>query len=510
MHRVLLVFALLLAPPASAQTVFFGNLHAHTSYSDGSGTPDEAFAMARASGLDFMAISEHNHRAADGKGPRKDGRLISLQPQLYSGLPDSLVESADRHNIPGVFVTIFGQEVSTISQGNHINIFDVENVVDDTAVPNGAVPALLSWMQINPDGSGRPALLQFNHPRDPDRNLKDYGRDDFPDAQWVDTLDPFVELIEVLNAPALKDGTGFRAEAKEGYYLEYLNLGFHLGPSVGHDNHWRNWGVSTDARIGVIANALTRDDILNALRARRTFASDDRNLKIIFRSGDAIGGDIVPAPVAGTTLPLTIEITDPDEPDARYRVDVLSDRAGGDRARRPVESFRLEGNTNGRYLLDGILFDGPGQFVLLRVIQTSAERGDEEHEETEDRLWTAPIWFENAAAPVIVIPAIQIVSLLPNPTGDDAIGEDVRLQNSGTAAIDLTGWQLRDLAGNVWTLANRIDAGSTFTAIRNQQPMSLNNDGDIVELVMPDGTVVDTVRYGRAVEGARMIPVRGS
>lgn len=74
-------------------------------------------------------------------------------------------------------------------------------MVADGEVPNGNVPALLSWAGRHPDSVGQPPLLQFNHPRDPDRNLKDYGRDDYPPADWVRTLDPFVELIEILNAP---------------------------------------------------------------------------------------------------------------------------------------------------------------------------------------------------------------------------------------------------------------------------------------------------------------------
>jgi len=45
----------------AADKVFFGNLHSHTSYSDGSGTPSEAYAHARdVAKLDFMAITEHN------------------------------------------------------------------------------------------------------------------------------------------------------------------------------------------------------------------------------------------------------------------------------------------------------------------------------------------------------------------------------------------------------------------------------------------------------------------
>jgi hypothetical protein len=508
LRALFLVATLTTDGTALAQSVFHGNLHSHTSYSDGSGTPDDAFAMARANGMDFFAITEHNHRAGDGKGPRKDDILIGRQPQLYAGLPQSLVESANRNNQPGSFVTIFGQEVSTISKGNHINIFDVAAVVDDTAVPNGNMPALLSWVNAHLASSGSPAVLQFNHPRDPDRNLSDYGRDDYADVDWVKTLDPFVELIEVLNAPALKDGTGFRAEAKEGYYLDYLNLGFHVGPSVGHDNHWRNWGISTDARIGVIANALTRPDILSALKARHTFASDDRNIEVIFRSGESLGGDVVQAPQPGTSLPLSVEIRDPDEPNARYRLDVLSDLPGGDRARRPAESYRIEGNTTGRLPLDGVLFQAPGQFVLLRIIQTSppSSEGDDEHEETEDRTWTAPIWFEAGAPLPAMAATLAIVDLTPNPLGDDALGEEVRIRNLSQSVMSLEQWQLRDLAGNVWVLNGAIQPGELKAFLRAAQPMSLNNDGDVVELVMPDGRVVDTVRYGRAAEGARINP----
>lgn len=507
-HALIFLTAIAATNAAHAQLVFHGNLHAHTSYSDGSGTPDEAFAMARANGLDFLAITEHNHRAADGKGARKDNILIGLQPWLYASQQTSLVESANRANQPGSFVAIYGQEVSTISKGNHINVFDVATVVDDAIVKNGDVPALLAWVNAHPSASLSSPLLQFNHPRDPDRNLMDYGRDDFADVDWVRTLDPYVELIEVLNAPALKDGTGFRADAKEGYYLDYLNLGFHLAPSVGHDNHWRNWGASTDARIGVVAKALTRPDILAALKARHTFATDDKNIEVIFRTGESLAGDIVPAPAAGTTLPLTVEIRDPDEPNARYRVDVLSDLPGGDRARRLAESYRLEGDTQGRLVLDGVPFQAPGQFVLLRIIQTSAppSEGDDEHEETEDRVWTAPIWFETGTVPAAFATTIAIVDLTPNPVGDDALGEEVRIRNLAPRPIDLAGWQLRDIAGNLWLLSGSIQPGELKSIIRAGQPMSLNNDGDVIELVMPDGRVADTGRYGKVAEGARINP----
>jgi hypothetical protein len=92
--------------------------------------------------------------------------------------------------------------------------------------------------------------------------------------------------------------------------------------------------------------------------------------------------------------------------------------------------------------------------------------------------------------------------------GNDAVNEEIRLRNSGSAPVDISGWQLRDLAGNIWLLGGTIAPGQTVTGRRNGQVMSLNNDGDVIELVTAAGTVVDTVRYGSAAEGTRLAPVR--
>ena len=282
-------------------------------------------------------------------------------------------------------------------------------------------------------------------------------------------------------------------------------MGFHVGPSVGHDNHWRNWGVSTDARVGVIANSLDRQSLMSALRARRTIASEDKNLTVIFRAGNAIGGDVVAAPTPGTPLPLTVEIRDPDEPQSRYRVDVLMDWPGGDRARRPVETFRLEGNTSGRYALEGLSAGPPGFFVLLKVTQSSSAEGDEEHQELEDRVWTAPIWFEASMhAGVAPASSVRIASLVPNPTGNEFQNERVTIANRGSTTVDLAGWQVRDASGNVWLLSGPLNPGQAQVFNRSGQPMSLNNDGDEIELVNASGIVVQSFTYERVGDGVEI------
>lgn len=56
-----LLVALAVAPAAPAYDFYFGDLHAHTGYSDGASgtTPWQAFPAAIAAGADFMALSEH-------------------------------------------------------------------------------------------------------------------------------------------------------------------------------------------------------------------------------------------------------------------------------------------------------------------------------------------------------------------------------------------------------------------------------------------------------------------
>lgn len=504
--RILYLILLLSASgAANAQNVYFGNLHAHTSYSDGRGLPEDAYGKARQAGLDFFAVSEHNHDKGDGKGDARDGIIIATRPELYSGGPAALRQTAERLNEDGRFVAIYGQEFSTISRGNHINIFEVPAVLRSG---NGEFHLLAAEMRAFRDSTGAVPFGQFNHPRIQARGDKDYGRDDFggSDAAWVAAMDPLVSLIELLNAPALSDGTGFRADRNEAEYFRYLNLGFHVSPSAGHDNHYRNWGVSTDARVAVVAPSLTKANVLRALRAGNTYATEDRNMRVIFRANGALGGDIVAPPTPGSPLRLTLQLTDDDEPNARYRIDVYQDQPGGDPASKPVETFQFTGNKPTPIALEGVHFNAPGEFVLLRITQF---RADDDEDGRDDRAWTAPVWFEPAGglAPTAAT-TLRIASVLANPPGDERVNEAVTLRNTGPSPVNLGGWLLRDLAGKQWVLASGgiVQPGGEVTITRNGQPASLNNDGEVIELLDPSGATVDRLEYELAAEGQLLRP----
>lgn len=237
---------------------------------------------------------------------------------------------------------------------------------------------------------------------------------------------------------------------------------------------------------------------MNALRARHAYASEDKNLRVIFRSGEALQGDIANPPVIGAELDLTVQIVDDDEPDASYRIDVFKDLVGGKPVSSPAESYEVTGDQAEPLVLEGIRLEALGEYVLLRITQYGRE--DDEHAE-DDVLWTAPIWFEPPSFHHLLdaLPGLRIVSMIPDPQGEDFTMEQITFRNTGSTPIDLAGWRVRDLAGNVWELdpLTSIAAGEDKTLVRAGASMSLNNGGDKIELVAPEGTVVQSVTYDK-------------
>lgn len=500
----------LLFSTAAQSNVFFGNLHSHTSYSDGSGTPEEAFVHARdVAGLDFLAITEHSHKAAEGSGEKDPpGALVHIarNAALYTGpQADGLIPTAARINTQGGFVALYGQEFSSISKGNHVNVFEVGNVIDEAQVPNGDFKKLHTWLGSHPDSASKPALLQFNHPALHDTDANEYGRDDFGSASaWLAAMGGHAGLIEILNGPALSPTTGHRAaEVMESDYLTYLNRGFHLAPTADQDNHFRTWGSTTDARTAVIAPALTKAAILEALRERHVYASEDKNLRLVPTvNGHLIGTSTGAFPSVGIELAITLEIADDDEPNASYRIDVFSDDQAGGGVAQIAETFTQ--SQAGTFQLPGVSFTGPGQYVFLRVTQTTQVGEDSER----DRAWTAPVWFEAGSPTVSPVLAVHIDSIVPNPAGSDLEFEEATIHNIGTAPVDMAGWTLRDKTGNSWSLnaLGIIAPGAMATIERHGQAMAMNNSGDeVIELVSPTNAVVDEIRYNGATTG-QVIP----
>ena len=104
---------------------------------------------------------------------------------------------------------------------------------------------------------------------------------------------------------------------------------------------------------------------------------------------------------------------------------------------------------------------------------------------------------------------IQITYVEYDPPGDDVQGEFVRIENSGRAVADMTGWTLRDEAGHQFTFpAYGLKAGkyvrvwtktgaNTATDLYWGRGQAVwNNTGDCAYLQDSTGKMVDTCRFG--------------
>jgi PKD repeat protein len=118
--------------------------------------------------------------------------------------------------------------------------------------------------------------------------------------------------------------------------------------------------------------------------------------------------------------------------------------------------------------------------------------------------------------PPVSVPvnAITITELLPNPVGDDMVGEFIELYNASSQDISLHLWKLDDEEGGSkpYTFpADRVIPAKTYIAIyRPESKLALNNGGDSARLFDPSGVLRDEVSYqGQAREGESYSMING-
>ena len=99
-------------------------------------------------------------------------------------------------------------------------------------------------------------------------------------------------------------------------------------------------------------------------------------------------------------------------------------------------------------------------------------------------------------------PNIEIVKIIPNPTGNDSESETIDVRNNSGKQINLAGWKIATGSGDKifnHPISGEIsaDPNETKTITREFSKFSLNNKAGKVQLVMPDGKVIDEVTYSK-------------
>ncbi len=100
---------------------------------------------------------------------------------------------------------------------------------------------------------------------------------------------------------------------------------------------------------------------------------------------------------------------------------------------------------------------------------------------------------------------IVINEILPSPEGPDEKEEWIEFFNQNDFEVILSGWQIRDTAGKTktYTLSNKktVPAKGFLVLLRPETKITLNNDSDGLDLVQPNGEIIDTVGYKKAPQG---------
>ena len=260
---------------------YFGFLHAHTGYSDGEGTPQAAYAYARdVAGLDFFAITDH-------------GEMLDWWPWEQEWR--NIKAAADSADDPGAFVALWGFEWSNPLLG-HVNVLNTSDFTD--ALSDFWLGTVYDWIAARPA-----AFARFNHPGDYD----DIGQEFYHMNLYPEVVDQMVGM-ETWNGNSSFDTYFYDGgwESDDAFIDEGNRLGWRLGALGAEDNHDENWGAKTGFATAVLATSLTRDAIISAYRARRFYATEDRDLFLDFRcQGYPMGAELT-----GVTRTFQISGTD--------------------------------------------------------------------------------------------------------------------------------------------------------------------------------------------------------
>jgi len=105
-----------------------------------------------------------------------------------------------------------------------------------------------------------------------------------------------------------------------------------------------------------------------------------------------------------------------------------------------------------------------------------------------------------ATSPTPIPDNVLINEYMPAPVSGQK--EYIELFNANAFAVDVSGWQLDDIEGG--TRPYTLPAGSVISAqslLLFRRSFGLNNDGDSVRLLAPDGSLRDSQRYDHARKG---------
>ena len=306
--------------------LYFGQLHSHTKeYSDGAGTLDEGLAyvanLPDSANVDFVAFTDHSNYF---DGSAKEGKA-NPEAALYdvSKMTDESKAKWDTYKgavaafnekYAGEIVALAGFEMTWSGGPGHINTFNTPGIVsrNNSTLNNKTADAgMKAYYALLSNEKLVNSISQFNHPGTTFGNFSDFG-------YYDPIIDTRIQLVEVGNGEGAIGAGGYYPSYEQ--YIMALDKGWHVAPTNNQDNHKGRWGNANDARDVVLADEFSEEGIYRAIRDRRVYATEDKNLEINYTlNGEMLGSTIADAESAN----IKVSVYDPDASDSISKVEVV-------------------------------------------------------------------------------------------------------------------------------------------------------------------------------------------
>jgi hypothetical protein len=320
--------------------LLWGDLHGHSAISDGTGTPDDYYRYARdVAGLDVSALTDHDHWGM---------RPLSTTPAFW----DQILAGGDAFHEPGRFVTLAGYEWTNWIHGHrHVLYFDdpapeVFSSVDprfDTPSELWEALAERPALTFAHHSAGGPVATDWSFPPDP-------------------VLEPVTEVVSVHGSSEAPDSPGVIYSPLPGNFVrDALDRGYRLGMIGSGDSHDGHPGLvgrllGQGGLAGIFAEENTREAVLEALRARRVYATNGPRILLRTQLDGLPMGTVMSPP--GGPVELQIEVVAPAPIE---RIDLI--RSG-------ELDTSIDARGEGRLSDSLVLADlRSGEYLYIRVIQ---------------------------------------------------------------------------------------------------------------------------------------------
>ena len=302
--------------------LYFGQLHSHTTYSDGSGSLEEALnyvgKLPESANVDFVAFTDHSNYFDESGNANPEAALydVSLMTAYSKELWDAYKGAIAAFNESQSDVIAIGGFEMTWSGGpGHINTFNTAGIVsrNNSVLNNKTSDAgLKAYYDLLSNSALADSISQFNHPGSTFGTFADF-------SYWNALVDTRIQLVEVGNGEGQIGAGGYYPSYE--YYTMALDKGWHVAPTNNQDNHKGKWGNANDARDVILTDNFTEEGLYEAIRNYRVYSTEDKNLEIYYTvNGLQLGSIIEEVP---EKLDINVLVNDPDASDSISKVEII-------------------------------------------------------------------------------------------------------------------------------------------------------------------------------------------